>query len=763
MANNMKQKFVSQKIFNDIMAELPPKLQKTAELEDDKSIAGWFMGASGENLEKVKELVSGVIDLTLAGRKNLFPEDPEYITDEVKASTAYKNALQEVESKSNKLQEILIKYSVPFSSLRYQGHMTWDITLPSILGYISGMLQNQNNVSSQASPATTLYEIAACNDIARMTGFKVRPLEEQASSSDEIFAWSHITSGGTVANIESVWAARELKFMPLGIRCATENGQSFEAIRDGLTLPNGSPYKDATVWQLLNLKQDDTLSLPAQIADLMGDEVDESAVWKLLGEHYSLNAKGLNFFYKHYLLPEDIKAPAIIVPSTKHYSWVKSTSLLGMGGGQQGLTEDELTDMSKIQDDGLLNIYVDDEGKVKTDLLRKVLESCKTHKKPIVLNVAVVGTTEEGAVDPVEDLLALREEFRNQPEEPFDYSIHTDAAWGGYFTACIRNPFELELFPEDEDLTIDGMFDNGESWFRDSVYQSMTHIHKCDSVTIDPHKMGYIPYPAGSLTYRNDNIINLLSFSAPYISSEGDSSEINTRNIGDSGIEGSKPGAAATSVFLSHQVIRPDKRGYGKIINQSMLNAKLFYLYLVTLGHAFPEDKFNIVMLTPLSKELEGKIEALSKILWEQKILQTELYCHKDVACFLRKISGDQNIVDYVFTNKADNSQLVTEELNNQLFQNLSVQSGEPIGKDQIFVSMTTFGRSNYGDDFIDALGERLYSNPKEVDEIPCIRSVVLDPWAIYTQGQDGMFNFFTDVFIPKLRKEVNLLCQVVA
>ncbi|MDX8399841.1 MAG: hypothetical protein R8K20_06290, partial [Gallionellaceae bacterium] len=615
------------------------------------------------------------------------------------------------------------------------------------------------NVTAQASPATTLYEIAACNDIARMTGFRVRPLEDN-SVSDEIFAWAHITSGGTVANIESVWAARELKFMPLGIRYAMEHEALLESLRSKLFLPDGKLYIQASAWQLLNLGQDYILSLPAQIAKLLGKDIKETEVWKLLGERYSLNARGMNFFYQHYLAPECIKAPAIIVPSTKHYSWVKSTSLLGMGGGQQGLSEEQLCDISVIQNDGLINIYVDAEGKVKTDLLKKELDTCKDNKKPVLLNVAVVGTTEEVAVDPVEALLAIREGYRKQ-SEPFEYSVHTDAAWGGYFTSCIRKPFELEQFPKGEKFTIDGMFENKNSWFRESVFHSMTHIHQCDSVTIDPHKMGYIPYPAGSLTYRNDKIINLLSFSAPYISSAGDSEGINTRNIGESGIEGSKPGAAATAIFLSHQVIRPDIRGYGKIINQSMLNAKLFYLYLVTLDIEFPKDKFDIVMLNPLKKELQGKRKALSKVLWDSKKLPTDLYSHKDVECFLREIAGDQNLVDYVFVDKADSSPKRTKKLNNDLFQKLSVQSGSPIGKDQIFVSMTTFERSNYGNDFINALGKRLYSNPAEVDEIPCIRSVVLDPWAIYTheQGQGGMFNFFTDVFLPKLRAEVNSLC----
>ncbi|MGI0118531.1 pyridoxal-dependent decarboxylase [Zooshikella sp. RANM57] len=757
MGMTSTKKFISREILHQVKSHLKQGLV-SAPLLDDKAIAGWFMGTKGENREVVKKILSNVIELTLEGRSSLFPEDPGYITDSVKASEPYMQALQNVEQKSEALLNLLTQYSVPFSSLRYQGHMTWDITLPSIIGYISGMLQNQNNVTPQAAPATTLLEIIAANDISQMAGFNVRPLDDD-SDSVEPRAWSHITCDGTVANIESVWAARELKYMPLGIKYSMEDGQQYSTIRDSLTLPNGQLLYQASAWQLLNLKQDVALNLPAKMAELLNTE--ESTIWQTLGDAYSLNAKGMTFFNQQYLAAENIKSPAIIVPSTKHYSWVKSTSLLGMGSGKKGLTETQLTDINVIGDDAVLNIYVDAEGKVKTSLLQSVLDTCKQHKKPIVINVAVVGSTEEGAVDPVEKLIAIRENYRKQAD-PFEYSIHTDAAWGGYFLACIRNPFEMGEPPQQGKRAQEHLFDNSDSWFRGSVFESMSHIHQCDSATIDPHKMGYIPYPAGSLTYRNEKIINLLSFSAPYISSEGGSEGINTRNIGESGIEGSKPGAAATAVYLSHQTIRPDKRGYGNIINQSMLNSKLFYLYLATLDLAYPKDLFELVLLNPLTEEQVIQRQAITEALWKRKLPKQDLLNHKEINTFLRSISGDQNIVDYVFVDKNNRSPERTLQLNNDLFEQLSVPPGEPVNPDQIFVSMTTFNRDDYGNEFMNALGERLFANPEQVDSIPCIRSVILDPWAIYTHEQNdkGLFNFFTEIFIPKLRNEVNQLCK---
>ena len=37
--------------------------------------------------------------------------------------------------------------------------MNWDTSLPANVGYIAGLLYNQNNVASEGGPATTLMEI----------------------------------------------------------------------------------------------------------------------------------------------------------------------------------------------------------------------------------------------------------------------------------------------------------------------------------------------------------------------------------------------------------------------------------------------------------------------------------------------------------------------------------------------------------------------------------------------------------------------------
>ena len=68
-------------------------------------------------------------------------------------------------------------------------------------------------------------------------------------------------------------------------------------------------------------------------------------------------------------------------------------------------------------------------------------------------------------------------------------------------------------------------------------------------MTIDPHKAGFCPYPAGALLYRNGALKEFITLAAPDIFHS-----LSDLNVGVYGLEGSKSGAAACGVLLSHRV-----------------------------------------------------------------------------------------------------------------------------------------------------------------------------------------------------------------
>jgi aromatic-L-amino-acid/L-tryptophan decarboxylase len=79
--------------------------------------------------------------------------------------------------------------------------------------------------------------------------------------------------------------------------------------------------------------------------------------------------------------------------------------------------------------------------------------------------VANVGTTNTGAIDPVEEVLDVAQRF--------GLWVHADAAYGGLF----------RLVPG---------FD-----------RAMRGVERCDSITLDPHKAMFLPYGTGCLLVRD--------------------------------------------------------------------------------------------------------------------------------------------------------------------------------------------------------------------------------------------------------------------
>lgn len=65
---------------------------------------------------------------------------------------------------------------------------------------------NQNNCAAEGGPATTGYEVQVGEDLCEMVG-----LNRDTSL-------GHLVAGGSVANVEAIWVARNLKYYALGLQ-----------------------------------------------------------------------------------------------------------------------------------------------------------------------------------------------------------------------------------------------------------------------------------------------------------------------------------------------------------------------------------------------------------------------------------------------------------------------------------------------------------------------------------------------------------------
>lgn len=67
------------------------------------------------------------------------------------------------------------------------------------------MMYNPNNVAPEASPLTSIIEYEVGQDLCVLLGYRRQPASGTTNTSTEPTGWGHITCGGSVANLESMW------------------------------------------------------------------------------------------------------------------------------------------------------------------------------------------------------------------------------------------------------------------------------------------------------------------------------------------------------------------------------------------------------------------------------------------------------------------------------------------------------------------------------------------------------------------------------
>src|SRR5579875_3898376 len=86
----------------------------------------------------------------------------------------------------------------PFFHPGYAGQMLKPPHPVAAAGYLAAMLINPNNHALDGGPATSELELEVVDALALMLGLE-RPFI------------GHLTSSGTIANLEALWVARELR------------------------------------------------------------------------------------------------------------------------------------------------------------------------------------------------------------------------------------------------------------------------------------------------------------------------------------------------------------------------------------------------------------------------------------------------------------------------------------------------------------------------------------------------------------------------
>ncbi|MFP5502323.1 MAG: pyridoxal phosphate-dependent decarboxylase family protein, partial [Candidatus Sericytochromatia bacterium] len=289
-----------------------------------------------------------------------------------------------------------------------------------------------------------------------------------------------------------------------------------------------------SAWEIMNVPTGAILDLRDAMSRLAEGDPRVAPLLK----RYSIGMQGYLGFHRLFeaVTGEALAEPVVLLPSTKHYSWSKIANLLGMGQGQ------------------LLELPLDANYRIDPARFAAVTERLLNDRVPVLALMTVLGSTETGSIDQIARLFEVKAEAAAAGLEMY---CHVDGAYGGYATAMFRDPQGRWV-----------------SWspYGSDVAASFKALPLTDSITIDPHKLGYAPYPAGALIFADRRLREFLSTDAPYVFyQEGDGQH---HAIGQYIVEGSKPGVAAAAVWLNHRVMPLDTSGYGALIGGTVASAK---------------------------------------------------------------------------------------------------------------------------------------------------------------------------------------------
>ena len=608
------------------------------------NVEALFLGPQSENHLYFKSLLDFMIDEHVHWRRNFHPDDKPSIAVYDQQSKAFTATIQRTHEVLLELSSKLKTSSMPWHSPRYLGHMNSDILMPAVLAYVATILYNPNNCAYEGSPATTQLELEVGKDLARLMGY------------DPEAAWGHIASGGTIANYEALWVARNMKSFPLAIK----------EVRPSLV-------KGLDSWALLNLSPDKILALTTKARDAIEEIQDCSVRGRGVGCH---------------------TLGKVVVPQSKHYSWEKALDILGLGR------------------DSRVSIDVRTDYRMDIDDLERKIEALIAERTPILAVIPVVGTTEEGAVDEVHKVLKLRRQC--EKKHGVSFYIHVDAAFGGYARSlCIdgRGRF-MGMERMRAELRRTGIMRAGDRWRNPEVYRAFKALAKVDSITVDPHKLGYVPYQAGAVVFKDKRVRDVISYFASYVFEEKEQGT-GPKLLGSFIMEGSKAGASAASVWAAHQCVPLNINGYGRIIGYSLEGAHRFHDALK--NKRIFKVKGRKVRVAPLTRP-------------------------------------DLNIVVYAFNPVGNKDLDRMNDLNEKIYERCSYKSG-PVYSYDFITSKTDLAHAEYGDAPAEFVG-RLGIPRKEWDRVRSVyvlRSCITTPYLAIRSTREQYIGNFMNAMQKKL------------
>ncbi len=194
--------------------------------------------------------------------------------------------------------------------------------------------------------------------------------------------------------------------------------------------------------------------------------------------------------------------------------------------------------------------------------------------------VATIGTTGTGAVDPLPDVLALRDKY--------DFRLHADAVYGGYFVLV--------------------------GTLSHDTVTAFRRLGEVDSLVIDPHKHGLHTYGCGCALFGDPSVGLLYKHDLPH--TYFSSSEL---HLGEISLECSRSAASAVALWATQRLLPMTREGD---FARGLASCREAALRLYTRLNSDPrfltmfEPELDVLIFAPRA-ESSGRISALSREIFD--------------------------------------------------------------------------------------------------------------------------------------------------
>ena len=653
----------------------------------------YFLGAYAENDQVFENLLLEFFRDHAYWRRNFHPEDKPPIPTSAPYQDQYNEFLARMQQELHTLSADL-KKSLPYFSPRYMGQMASDLLLPGLLAQMMTTFYNPNNVFDENLPATMNKEIQVGYQIAAMFGM---PTE----SEDQRHAWGHLTSGGTTSDYEGLWYLQTAKLFPITID-RTLKAHNLDMPSTGPKNQNLSAYSN---WELFNFSLQDTIDLVRQsIATLraarhtlpMGDIINTLKC-------ESLDQLGQVAFYQR---NPGLKPPKVLVSEAASLAWRKAVNILGLGKDQ------------------LIHLPTDDRMRLDIPALEQYLDQCLQNQTPVLAVVGILGTLNFGSIDPIGELVDLRKTYL---ERGLYFGLHVDATWAGYLSAMFRHP--------DGGIVTRDSFASKLRYFpQEDTFTAFTSLAKTDFITVDPQKLGYLPFPCGGFICSDGGVLDFFKPSWQILSAKEPSEHTLEDKVTQSTkyfFEGSKPGSASASAYVSHRCLPLHREGFGQLLTLTMKASEYFF------------DRLHLV-----KSELENFVHLAMPYIPDTNII-----------CFAINPKGNRNLA-------------ILNHFSKKILNRLSFNQQLPLQAHQFFVSDTTLSKNQLTDPEVlricalldidsESFVYKVKDKQHQAKSLIMFRHSVLNPWLLFKDDAeeenyiDRYFKFLISLIKQELSKVI--------